>query len=310
MTGTTDLDVFQAQRWRLFAIAYRMLGSASDADGVVQEAMLRWDGTDRSHITDAGTHLARSVTILCLAALESLRAQRDVYDGPWLPEPVFTASEFDGAGATYGVLGPLDIAAQRESVSCSLLLLLERLSPPERAAYVLRDAFEYSHREIADLLDTTEENARQLHAMARRHVERPRAVAVEPERWQAIVDRFFLAARDADFGDLEALLAEGAVARVDGGGVVSAARRPLEGRSEVSRYLVGIVQRLGRGVETFVAQVNGELAIVVLAGDEIMGVWFIHTDREHITGLDMVVNPRKLAFAQKQLSRIAGSGSP
>ena len=299
--------MFQAQRWRMFAIAYRMLGSASDAEDVVQEAWLRWDSLDQSHIADAGSHLARVVTNLCLSTLESVRAQRDVYDGPWLPEPVFTATEFDGPGATSGVLGPLDIAAQRESVSFALLLLLERLSPPERAAYVLREAFEYSHREIADLLDTTEENARELLARARRHAQGPRAAPVEPERWRGLIDRFITAARDADFDGLEGLLAEDAVARADGGGIVSAARRPLAGRNEVSRYLVGIVQRFGRGVETFIAQVNGELAVVALAGDEIFAVWFVHTDREYITGVDMVVNPRKLAFAQGQLSRVAGA---
>ena len=306
-TGSSgDLDAFEAQRWRMFAIAYRMLGSASDADEVVQEALLRWGAVDRSHVSDAGSYLARVVTNLCVTTLESARAQRDVYDGPWLPEPVLTASEFDGPGAMWGVLGPLEIAAQRESVSFELLLLLERLSPPERAAYVLREAFQYSHREIADLLDTTEENARQLHAKARRHAQIPRATPVEPERWRGLVDRFITASRDADFDGLEALLAEDAVARADGGGVVSAARRPLSGRNEVSRYLVGIVQRFGRAVETFIAQVNGELAVVALAGDELFAVWFVHTDREHITGLDMVVNPQKLAFAQGQLSRVAG----
>ncbi len=309
VTGATDspgdLDVFQAQRWRMFAIAYRMLGTASDAEAVVQDAWLRWSRTDRSGISDPGTHLARIVTTLCLDVLESARAKRDVYDGPWLPEPVFTASEFDGPGATSGVLGPLDIAAQRESVSFTLLVLLERLSPPERAAYVLREAFGYSHREVAELLGTTEESARELHARARRHVERPRQALIDPERWQGLVDGLFAAARNGDLGGLHTVLTDDVVARVDGGGAVSSARQPLVGADPVAHYLVGAAQRLGAGIEAFTAQVNGEQAVVALAGDQITAVWFVHTDREHVTGLDMVVNPRKLAFAQGQLSRVA-----
>ena len=309
MTGATgspdDLDVFQAQRWRMFAIAYRMLGSASDAEDIVQDAWLRWSKLERSDIADPGAYLARVVTNLCLNELESARAKRDVYVGPWLPEPVLTASGFDGSGATYGVLGPLDIAAQRESVSFGLLVLLERLTPPERAAYVLREAFEYSHREVAELLGTTEDNARQLHARARRHVERPHLAPVEPERWRRLVDRFIAAARDGDLAGLEELLAADAVSRADGGGIVSASRRPVVGGAKVSRHLAGVIGRFGEGVEPFIAHVNGELAVVALDGDRIAAIWFVHTDRDHVTGLDAVVSPEKLAYAQAQLSRIA-----
>ena len=311
VTGATgspgDLDVFQAQRWRLFAIGYRMLGTASEAEDVVNETWLRWSRLERSDVGDHGAYLARIVTTLCLTVLESARAKREMYDGPWLPEPVLTASEFDGPGATSGVLGPLDIAAQRESVSFALLLHLERLTPPERAAFVLREAFEYSHGEVADLLGTTELNARELHAKARRHVVTVHTAPIEPDRWQGLVDRFFASARAADLVELQAVLAEDVVARVDGGGLVSAARQPVVGAEAVSRYLVGAVQRLGSGIEAFTAQVNGEQAVVALAGDEISAVWFVHTDREHVIGLDIVVNPRKLAFAQAQLSRLAGA---
>ncbi len=289
----------------MFAIAYRMLGTASDAQDIVRDAWLRWSSDDHPRTADIGGELARIVTTLCVARLESARAQREVYDGPWLPEPVLTASAFDGPEGTAGVLGPLDIAAQRDSVSIPLLNLLEKLTPPERASCVLRDAFEYSHREVAELLGTTEANARELHARARRYVEWPHTARIEPERWQGLVDRLFAAARDADIDALEGVLTEDVVARVDGGGVVSAARQPVVGREAVSRYLVGAVQRFGAGIDPFTAQVNGEQAVVALAGDEIAAVWFVHVDREHVTGLDMVVNPRKLAFAQAQLSRVA-----
>ena len=310
MTGATggsdSLDHFPAQRWRMFAIAYRMLGTASDAEDIVQDAWLSWSssGGDASGV-DVGGELARVVTTLCLARLESARAQRDVYDGPWLPEPVLTASAFDGPEGVTGVLGPLDIAAQRQSVSFPVLHLLERLTPPERASCVLRDAFEYSHREVAELLGTTEANARELHARARRNVEWPHTAPIEPERWQGLVDQLFAAAHVGDVEPLERVLREDVVARVDGGGIVSAARQPIVGRAAVARYLIGAVQRFGAGIDPFTAQVNGEQAVVALAGDEIAAVWFVHADREHVIGLDMVVNPQKLAFAQGQLSRVA-----
>jgi RNA polymerase sigma-70 factor (ECF subfamily) len=303
--GSEALDHFPAQRWRMFAIAYQMLGTASDAEDIVQDAWVSWTGRADRGTADIGGELARIVTSLCLARLETARAQRAVYDGPWLPEPVLTAPAFDGPDGSAGVLGPLDIAAQRRSVSFPLLIMLERLTPPERASCVLRDGFEYSHLEVAELLGTTEENARELHAHARRNIEWPRAAPIELERWQGLVDQLFAAGHDGDIQALEDVLREDVVARVDAGGLVSAARQPIVGREAVARYLVGAVQRFGAGVDPFTAQVNGEEAVVVLAGDEIAAVWFVHADREHVTGLDMVVNPQKLAFAQGQLSRVA-----
>ena len=155
------VDEFQEQRGRLFGLAYRMLGTGTDAEDVLQDAWLRWQGVDRARGVDPAAFLARTVTTLCLTALTSARARREVYVGPWLPEPVLTAD---------GDLGPLDDVVRRESVSFALLALLERLPPAERAAYVLREAFGYSAREVAELIGTTEANARQLHARARRHV--------------------------------------------------------------------------------------------------------------------------------------------
>jgi RNA polymerase sigma factor (sigma-70 family) len=161
------LDEFEAQRSRLFGIAYRMLGTVTDAEDILQDAWLRWQGTDCSGVAEPASFLARVVTNLCLNALDSARAKREVYVGPWLPEPIFTASTV--AGSTEG-LGPLDGAAQRDTVSFALLTVLERLSPPERAAYVLTEAFGYSNREVAELIGTSEANARQLRSRARGQV--------------------------------------------------------------------------------------------------------------------------------------------
>src|SRR5688500_17685239 len=229
-----------------------MLGSATDAEDVLQDAWLRWQAVDRSTVRSTEAFLVRMVTNLCLTTLDSARARREVYVGPWLPEPVLTAD---------GALGPLDDAVQRESVSFALLALLERLSPAERAAYVLREAFSYSPREVAELIGTTEVNARQLHSRARRHVAVGTARDVDETRWRDLITRFLLASRDGDVAALEALLAADVVSRADGGGIVSAARRPIRGRANVARYVAGIVRRFGDdGVPAF-PEVNGSPAI-------------------------------------------------
>jgi RNA polymerase sigma-70 factor (TIGR02957 family) len=295
VTGTAALDEFQEQRRRLFGIAYRMLGSATDAEDVLQDAWLRWQGADRARVADPAAFLAKTVTNLCLTALTSARARREVYVGPWLPEPVLTAD---------GDLGPLDEALQRESVSFALLALLERLPPAERAAYVLREAFAYSPREVAELIGTTEANVRQLHSRARRHVAGAPTREVDAARWQELIARFLVAARDGDLAALEALLAADVVSRADGGGIINAARRPVQGRENVARYLVGLVHRFLGASLPVVREVNGAPAVTLTEGESLHGVLVLHTDGEHLTALDLVVNPAKLTFAQRQLSRI------
>jgi RNA polymerase sigma-70 factor (TIGR02957 family) len=294
-------DEFQQHRGRLFGIAYRMLGTVTDAEDVLQDAWLRWQGVDRARVTDPAAFLARTVTNLCLTALTSARARREVYVGPWLPEPVLTAD---------GDLGPLEDAVQRESVSFALLGLLERLSPAERAAYVLREAFAYSAREVAELLGTSEANARQLHARARRHVAGPPSREVDRARWQELIGRFLRAARDGDVAGLEALLAADVVSRADGGGIVNAARRPVRGRENVARYVAGLVSRFGQAAVPAFADVNGEPAVVLTEGGSLRGVLVVRTDGAVLTALDLVVNPEKLAFAERQLSRNAGLSGP
>jgi RNA polymerase sigma-70 factor (ECF subfamily) len=297
VTGTAALDEFQEQRRRLFGIAYRMLGSATDAEDVLQDAWLRWQAVDPARVDDPAAFLARTVTNLCLNALTSARARREVYLGPWLPEPVLTGD---------GDLGPLEDAVQRESVSFALLALLERLSPAERAAYVLREAFAYSSREVAELSGTTEANARQLHSRARRRVTGAQTRQVSTAQWQDLIARFLIAARDGDVAGLEALLAADVVSRADGGGIVNAARRPVQGRENVARYVAGLVRRFQDGAMPMFVEVNGTPAVALVDGGMLRGVLVLHADGEHLTALDWVVNPEKLAFAERQLSRIGG----
>jgi len=296
------LDPFRALRPRLFGIAYRMLGSATDAEDMLQDAWLRWHRVEHAAVADPAAFLVRLVTNLCLNELDSARARREVYVGSWLPEPVLT-----GAGTE---LGPLDDVVQRETVSFALLTMLERLSPAERAAYVLREAFAYGAREVAEALGTSEANARQLHSRARRHLGDGRVAPVDPARWQELVASFFAAARDGDVPRLEALLADDVEARADGGGRVSAARRPVHGRATVARYLLGVLQRFAEGVIPSLVEVNGETALVATAGDSLRAIWFFETDGDVITGLKMVVNPAKLEFAARQLSRMGSLSGP
>lgn len=162
-SGTAE--EFTAHRPRMFGLAYRLLGSAEEAEDVVQDAYLRWSGADRQAIEHPGAWLARVVTNLCLNRLTSARVQREAYVGPWLPEPVFTQD---------GSLGPLESAEQRDAVSTALLVLLERLTPTERAVYVLREAFDYGHRDIAGVLNLSEANCRQLYRRAVQRVATPR----------------------------------------------------------------------------------------------------------------------------------------
>jgi RNA polymerase sigma-70 factor (TIGR02957 family) len=298
VTETAALDEFQEQRQRLFGIAYRMLGAATDAEDVLQDAWLRWQGVDHARVADPAAFLARTVSNLCLTALTSARARREVYVGPWLPEPVLTGEGTD--------LGPLDDAVQRESVSFALLALLERLSPAERAAYVLREAFAYSSPEVAELIGTTEANARQLHSRARRRVTGAQTRQVSTAQWQDLIARFLIAARDGDVAGLEALLAADVVSRADGGGIVNAARRPVEGRENVARYVAGLVRRFQDGAMPMFVEVNGTPAVALVDGGMLRGVLVLHADGEHVTALDWVVNPEKLAFAERQLSRIGG----
>jgi RNA polymerase sigma-70 factor (TIGR02957 family) len=302
VTGTAAIEEFQEQRHRLFGIAYRMLGSATDAEDVLQDAWLRWHGVDHARVADPAAFLARTVTNLCLTALTSARARREVYVGPWLPEPVLTGD---------GDLGPLDDAVQQESVSFALLVLLERLSPAERAAYVLREAFAYSPREVAELIGTTEANVRQLHSRARRHVAGAEFRTVDAAQWQELTARFLGAAREGDLAGLEALLTADVVSRADGGGIINAARRPVRGRENVARYVAGLVRRFQEGMLPAFVEVNGAPAVTLTDGGSLRGVLVLHTDGERLTALDLVVNPEKLAFAQRQLSRTGGlSGLP
>ncbi|MBF6193297.1 MULTISPECIES: RNA polymerase sigma-70 factor [Nocardia] len=282
------LREFEGHRPRLFALAYRMLGSAGEAEDAVQETYLRWDGADRRDIRSAEAWLTTALVNLCRGWLVSARARRESYVGPWLPEPVPTAR---------GELGPLETVEEREQVSLALLTALERLTPIERAVFVLREAFGYAHREIADMLDITETNSQQIFRRAGLRVREDRTrFGATPEHARELVERFLKAARDGDVAALERMLAADVSATADGGGKVTAARRPIHGANQVARYLAGLLRWEVPGMRLVVEEINGAPAavarvdgapLVVVGMDVVDGV---------VTALRLIVNPDKLAY--------------
>jgi RNA polymerase sigma-70 factor (ECF subfamily) len=296
-----DRDVFTTDRPLLFSIAYRMLGSATDAEDVLQDAWLRYRGVDPSTIRTPKAFATTIVTRLCLDRLKSAQRTREDYVGPWLPEPVLTSE----------VEGPDTMLQRAESVTLAFLVLLEKLSPEERAVFLLKDIFEYEHAEIADILGTTVDNSRQLlhRAKARLAQGRPRLTGTMESR-RAIAERFARAFSSGDGAELTALLAREVGLWSDGGGKASAARRPLIGRDQVLNFLLGL-QRIAqassvtRDVSLRIEDVNSEPALVVRVGPRLESIFvFSIDDDDTVSGIRVVRNPDKLAHIDRQLTTV------
>jgi RNA polymerase sigma-70 factor (ECF subfamily) len=287
------LREFEEQRPRLFAIAYRLLGSASEAEDAVQDTFLRWHAADPQEIRSPAGWLTKVLTNQCLTRLTSAQARRETYPGPWLPEPVLTGQP---------VLGPLDRAEQRESISLAFLFLLERLTPPQRAVFVLREAFDYTYREIAEILDLTEANCQQLYRRARLQLAkgRPRFDASQ-DHGHRIAEEFLAAARTGDLTALESLLAADVAAWADGGGKTRAARRPVHGAPRVARYLAGWMSRDVPGLRVVVTEVNGQPGILGVVGEQLLVAVLLSVAGGRVTAVHAVANPDKLAFLARQL---------
>src|SRR5712691_460638 len=226
-TGEHDdgLSAFVPVRPRLFGIAYRMLGSAAEAEDVVQDVWMRWQSTNRKVVENPPAFLATTTTRLCINLAQSAHTRRETYIGTWLPEPVDTSAD-PGIGAERG-----------EALKLAVLLLLEKLSPTERAAYVLREAFDYSYDQIASILQMEEANIRQLVSRARKHIADGRLKSVSSNEQRRLLEAFVTAAQKGDMAALEGLLAEDVVSYADGGGIVRAARVPVFGRERVAKFI-------------------------------------------------------------------------
>ncbi len=282
MSTMPDKDAatsFGPLRSRLIRIAYRMLGSVAEAEDVVQDAYLRWHQADRSQVREPAAFLVRTVTRLCLDVLKSARVQREQYIGPWLPEPVIDAAEDDSDGITL-----------------TLMMALERLSPLERAAFLLHDVFGVDFNEIAQAIGRDPAACRQLASRARSHVRdtRPRYV-VSPQRGKEIAVAFFAASRNGDMHALQSLLATDVVAYTDGGGKLPAALKPIYGQDKVVRFFVGMARKAWYQSRRVMDEciIDGLPGFVSVEREALQTTSFAIED-DRITAIYIVRNPDKL----------------
>ncbi|MFE0021759.1 RNA polymerase sigma-70 factor [Amycolatopsis sp. NPDC059021] len=284
----TATEAFVAHRNLLFTVAYEMLGSAADAEDVLQETWLRWTGVDLDEIENQRAYLVRITTRQALSRLRTLGRRKESYVGPWLPEPLLTAPD---------VAEDVELA---DNVSMAMLLVLETLAPTERAVFVLREVFDLDYDEIANAVDKTPAAVRQIAHRARAHVaaRRPRGV-VSPAEARGALAAFQRAVETGELQDLLDILAPDVVLLGDGGGVVQAVLRPVTGAEKVGRVLAAGLGKMAEGT-LLPAQVNGYPALVLRFDGEVDTVLAVRIDDGLITGLYAVRNPEKLSHMDKE----------
>lgn len=290
--GGSVEELVEADRGRLFGIAYRMLGSVTEAEDAVQEAFARLTATDG--VADPPAWLTRVVTNVAIDRLRSAQRRRETYVGPWLPEPLLTED-----------LDPSDVAEAADTLTLAFLTVLERLSPAERAVFLLHDVFGHPHDEIARMLDRSPAAVRKLASRARQRLgeERPRYER-DPARQRAVAEAFLAACAGEDLGRLMEVLAPDVVFTADGGGVVSAARRPVHGADRVARMFLGLVRQSHTDGEWAfdLTQVNGQPAVRVDHGGEVNTVFALRVLDGRIMAVDAIRNPAKLASMRGERS--------
>ncbi|MCG5446392.1 RNA polymerase sigma-70 factor [Micromonospora sp. NIE79] len=303
MTHSSDADeqVFHSHRRLLFSVAYRILGSAADAEDAVQDAWISWSSADRSQVVDPKAYLARIVSNLALQRLRSARHHRETYPGPWLPEPVLT----DGDAA--------DAVTDAESVSMAMLVVLETLSPLERAVFVLREVFDFSHAEIAAAVERSEAAVRQTAHRAREHVrgQRPRFTADRSQQ-RGVTERFLAASTGGDINTLLELLSPDVTLWTDGGGKVRQALRPIRGAGTVAAWFAAIGTVTYQGVaphdmRAALVEINGGPGLVFSGAGRVVATVCFDIDADcRITAIHNVANPDKLrAVADGTTHRLA-----
>lgn len=284
-----DQQTFADHRNLLFSVAYRILGSAADAEDVVQDAWFKWSADDRSQVSDPKAYLARIVSNLSMDRLRSTRHQRETYVGPWLPEPILTQAD------------TADDVAKADSVSMAMLVVLETLSPLERAVFVLKEVFDFSYAEIGEAVERSESAVRQAAHRAREHIQarRPRFENDRAKKREA-TERFFTAITGGDINELMELLAPDVTLWTDGGGKVRQAMRPIIGIDKVARWIVGAANRPYEGVEIAdmaaeVVEINGGPGIVLSGAGRIIATLTVDLDDDgRIATVHNVANPDKL----------------
>ncbi|WP_028937581.1 RNA polymerase sigma-70 factor [Pseudonocardia spinosispora] len=288
MPAQPELDAaasdFTRVRPKLFGIAYRVLGSVSDAEDIVQETWLRWQEYDRAIVREPEAFLATIATRLSINVARSARARRETYPGPWLPEPVDTSAD-PGLGAE-----------RAEALELAILQVMEKLTPSERGAYVLREAFDYPYSRIAEILEVTEANARQLVSRARKDISAQRREPADPERQRRLLSAFLAAAQKGDLADLEELFAADVISYADGGGVVrGAAGYPIEGVERVAKVVAAYAPRFWTGVQLTWAETNGRSSVLVSRDDSVVALITVGATAEGIDRLLWILNPAKIA---------------
>jgi RNA polymerase sigma-70 factor (ECF subfamily) len=285
---TNEIDeasaAFTSLRPRLFGIAYRMLGSVEEAEDVVQDTWIRWQRCDRSEVRSAAAFLTTTTTRLAINVATSARARHETYVGPWLPEPVDTSAD-------------PQLGAERGAVlEFAVLLLLEKLTPLQRAAYVLREAFDYPYAQIADILGTTEVSTRQLVSRARKHLAAEHRAPVSADEQRRLLGAFLVAARTGDLAVLEGLFAQDVVSLADGGGAVRGASRiPVRGRTTVARYVRAFKDRFWVDVDIAFIEANGQASALLSRGGTAFAMVTATASADGIEQLMWVLNPAKLA---------------
>jgi RNA polymerase sigma-70 factor, ECF subfamily len=281
---------FEEYRYLLFSIAYRMLGSAMDAEDMVQETYLRYQATSQEQIDSPKAFLTTVITRLCLDHLKSAKVQRETYVGPWLPEPVQTGS--DAAKGT----SPAAEFSHYESISMAFLVLLESLTPVERAVFLLREVFDFDYADIARIVNREEAACRQLFSRARKHItaNQPRFKPA-PEVHARLVNEFMQAVQVGDLDGLTEMLAEEVSWWTDGGGKVKAITQPVYGRDSVIKLLNAGMRRRPPGFTMEITEFNGETALIMRTEGQLSGVAFFEVHDQHITAVRIVFNPDKLA---------------
>jgi RNA polymerase sigma-70 factor (ECF subfamily) len=287
----TATEAFVAHRNLLFTVAYEMLGSAADAEDVLQETWLRWVKADLAQVRDPRAYLVRITTRQALNRLRSMKRRKEAYVGPWLPEPLLTAPD---------MAENVELA---ESVSMAIMLVLETLSPTERAVFVLREAFDVSYDEIAAAVDKTPAAVRQIAHRARQHVDarRPREV-VSPRETRAALESFQRAIETGDPQALLDVLAPDVVLVADGGGVKQAALRPVIGAEKVTRLFFGGLGKTDGALTSAPTLINGSPALVVRLDGGMDGIMAIRVEDAQITGIYYVRNPEKLSRVEAETS--------
>lgn len=284
---TTAHDDFMAVRPRLFGIAYRMLGSATEAEDIVQDVWIRWQGVDASTVESPAAYLATATTRASINAATSARARRETYIGPWLPEPVDTTND-PALGAERG-----------EALEFAVLLLLEKLTPLERAAYVLREAFDYPYPVIAEIVQLNQPAVRQLVSRARKHLAAERRAPVTSAEQRRLLEAFLLAAQAGDMEALEKLFAEDVVSTSDGGGKNKlAARIPVFGAFRVAQFHAAFASHFWKGVDIAWTRVNGQHAAVLSWDGVVKTISTITAGEDGIQQVMWLMNPEKLEAFQ------------